>query len=113
MLVMLGFDVCGCVMLFLQCFDVYVFELLLFMVDYCLLLLCLVLVGEVGYGQWQDIYGMLMLFSYMFIGYMGLVLISKIVSVEFYVLMCVQFEWFVVFMLCLMIGSVLVICLMV
>jgi diguanylate cyclase (GGDEF)-like protein/PAS domain S-box-containing protein len=108
-LAMSGLDARGRAMSFPQRFDAYVFELPALTVDHRPLPSRLALAGQAGYGQWQDIHGMPTSFSYTPIGHTGLALISKIASAELYAPMRAQFERLAALMVCLMLGSVLVI----
>ncbi|CAJ0796258.1 hypothetical protein LMG7141_03211 [Ralstonia condita] len=112
-LAMSGFDAHGRAMSYPQRFDTSVFELPRLTFDHRPLPSRLALAGQSGFGQWQDIHGMPTSFSYTPIGDTGLALISKIASAELYAPMRAQFERLAALILCLMIGSVLVIRLMV
>lgn len=104
-----GRDARGRLMSFPQRFDAYVFELPAWMPEGRPLPSRLALAGQTGYGQWRDIHGTPTAFGYTPIGHTGLALISKIASVELYATMRQQFERLGGFMLCLMVGSFLVI----
>jgi len=104
-----GFDAHGRAMSFPQRFDAYVFELPTQTVEHRPLPSRLALAGQSGYGQWRDIHGVPTSLSYTPIGRTGLALIGKIASAELYAPMRAQFERLVALMLCLVVGSVLVI----
>lgn len=104
-----GLDARGRLMSFPQRFDAYVFELPAWMPERRPLPSRLAAAGQTGYGQWRDIHGTPTAFGYTPVGHTGLALISKIASVELYAPMRQQFERLGSFMLCLMVGSFLVI----